>query len=56
VTGDTHRGPTRDFLNATGNLWLSKPFRVNEVVSRVQEVLKREPAAGPAAINQAGPN
>lgn len=56
VTGDTHRGPTRDFLNATGNLWLSKPFRVNEVVNRVQEALKREPAAGPAAINQAGPN
>ena len=54
VTGDTHRGPTRDFLNATGNLWLSKPFRINEVVDRVHEALKRQPAAVPAAIKTIG--
>ncbi len=47
VTGDTHRGATREFLDATGNLWLGKPFRVDDVVNRVQEALQR---ADPAAM------
>ena len=42
VTGDTLNSTTRDFLNATGNLFLSKPFKVDDVIHRVQEALQRE--------------
>jgi CheY-like chemotaxis protein len=44
VTGDTVSSKTRDFLDSTGNLWVNKPFRINDVISRVQEVLQRCPA------------
>ena len=40
VTGDTVSAKTREFLDMTGNLWLSKPFQIRDVVSRVQEVLQ----------------
>jgi two-component system cell cycle sensor histidine kinase/response regulator CckA len=50
VTGDTLNTKTREFLDATGNLWLSKPFRIQEVLDRVQQVLI--PAAG--AVEVAG--
>ncbi len=41
VTGDTLNSTTREFLNATGNLFLGKPFKIDEVVNRVQEALQR---------------
>jgi len=37
VTGDTASTEARDFLGATGNLVLNKPFDVEELVQRVQE-------------------
>jgi CheY-like chemotaxis protein len=39
VTGDTVSSQTRTFLDATGNQWISKPFRITDVMDRVQEVL-----------------
>jgi PAS domain S-box-containing protein len=54
VTGDTQSRATREFLDATGNLWLGKPFRVSEVVNRVQEALQRQPMAVPAAMTATG--
>jgi two-component system, NtrC family, sensor kinase len=54
VTGDTHRGPTRDFINSTGNLWVSKPFRIDEVINRVQEAIKRQPMAVPTTLKTTG--
>jgi PAS domain S-box-containing protein len=44
VTGDTVSGKTREFLDSTGNLWISKPFRITDVVNRVQELLRLRPA------------
>ncbi len=41
VTGDTLNSTTREFLNATGNLFLSKPFKIDAVVNRVQVALQR---------------
>jgi two-component system NtrC family sensor kinase len=45
VTGDTVSADTREFLEGTGNRWLSKPFSVQQVVNTVNEVLSKEPAA-----------
>lgn len=51
VTGDTVSGKTREFLDETGNLWFGKPFRLSEVVQRVQEVLQRQqPVALPVVM------
>ena len=39
VTGDTVSPETREFLESTGNLWLSKPFNVHQVTEAVDELL-----------------
>jgi PAS domain S-box-containing protein len=49
VTGDTLNTKTREFLDATGNLWLSKPFRIQEVLDRVQKVVIPAEATNSAA-------
>lgn len=40
VTGDTVSGKTREFLDATGNLWLAKPFQISDVLDRVRQVMQ----------------
>ena len=45
VTGDTVSSKTREFLDGTGNLWLSKPFQLRDVLNRVQQVLSLTSAA-----------
>lgn len=39
ITGDTVSEKTREFLQSTGNRWLSKPFHITDVINVVQEVL-----------------
>jgi two-component system NtrC family sensor kinase len=41
VTGDTLNSTTREFLKTTGNLFLSKPFKIDEVTRRVHEAIQR---------------
>ena len=38
-TGDTASPGTQDFFKRTGNAYLSKPFTLEEVETRVSEVL-----------------
>ena len=49
VTGDTLNTNTRGFLDATGNLWLSKPFRIQEVIDRVQQAVNPPTATAETA-------
>jgi PAS domain S-box-containing protein len=49
VTGDTLNSSTREFLNATGSLFLSKPFKIDDVLNRVQEALQRDAVEVPVA-------
>ncbi|MCH8898374.1 MAG: response regulator, partial [Chloroflexi bacterium] len=39
ATGDTLNPETQDFLENTGNLWLGKPFTVEELEGKIQECL-----------------
>lgn len=50
VTGDTVSGSTREFLDKTGNLWLGKPFQINDVIDRVQRAI-RFPQTAPGMAN-----
>jgi signal transduction histidine kinase/ActR/RegA family two-component response regulator len=43
VTGDTVSPKSRDFLGATGNRWLSKPFNIVDVEEVVSSLLKHDP-------------
>ena len=43
VTGDTVSPKSRDFLDATGNRWLAKPFNILDVEEVVSSLLKRDP-------------
>jgi two-component system NtrC family sensor kinase len=42
VTGDTVSPDTQAFFEETGNRWLSKPFKIAQVVDTVNEVLEKE--------------
>jgi len=39
ATGDTLNPETQEFLENTGNLWLGKPFTVEELEEKIQECL-----------------
>ena len=41
MSGDTVSSGSRDFLSTTGNFVLSKPFELNDLYSRINEVLTR---------------
>jgi len=56
VTGDTLNTKTREFLDTTGNLWLSKPFRIQEVIERVQKALAPAPVMTGTASPTQGAN
>ena len=44
VTGDTVSAGMRDFIAATGNPVLAKPFRMAELLRTIQELWDRTPA------------
>jgi two-component system NtrC family sensor kinase len=54
VTGDTVSTKTREFLDATGNLWLSKPFQMKDVIHRVESILMGPSHATPAPLAPVG--
>ena len=43
VTGDTVSPKSRNFLDTSGNRWLSKPFNVSDVEEVVATLLKQDP-------------
>jgi CheY-like chemotaxis protein/anti-sigma regulatory factor (Ser/Thr protein kinase) len=45
VTGDTVSPDTQEFFEETGNRWLSKPFRIAQVVDTVNDILKKQAVA-----------
>jgi CheY-like chemotaxis protein/anti-sigma regulatory factor (Ser/Thr protein kinase) len=45
VTGDTVSPDTRAFLKSTGNRWLSKPFKIEEVIDIVNNMVEKEAVA-----------
>ncbi len=47
VTGDTVSEKTREFLQSTGNRWLSKPFHITDVINIVEDVLAPNLATEP---------
>lgn len=51
ITGDTVSAKTRAFLDATGNLWLTKPFQMSDVIKRVQTLLDGPQLATAGAHN-----
>jgi two-component system NtrC family sensor kinase len=57
VTGDTVSPKSRNFLDASGNRWLSKPFNVSDVEEVVATLLKQDPltALTEASHHPSGP-
>lgn len=45
VTGDTVSPDTRAFLKGTGNRWLSKPFKIQQVIDAVNNMVEKEAVA-----------
>lgn len=45
VTGDTVSPDTRAFLKGTGNRWLSKPFKIQQVIDVVNNMVEKEAVA-----------
>ena len=45
VTGDTVSPDTRAFLKSTGNRWLSKPFKIEQVIDIVNNMVEKEAVA-----------
>jgi len=43
LTGDTVSVNTRQFLERTGNRWLTKPFNISDVEHAVSDMLKNDP-------------
>ena len=43
VTGDTVSPKSRAFLEATGNLWLAKPFNISDVERVVRDLCREAP-------------
>lgn len=41
LTGDPHSDEIREFLDATGNCCLSKPFRLRAIEERLEETLRK---------------
>ena len=43
MTGDTVNAQTHGFLESTGNLYVNKPFRIEEIRQCIRKSLAREP-------------
>ena len=46
LTGDSVSSQTRDFLASTGNLFITKPFSQEELLSQIGKLMKKTAAAG----------